>query len=227
MNNYPHNPQRKDLNVTFANMDILKAEYIISRPDVAQCPEADRPEFAFIGRSNVGKSSLINMLTGQKGLAKTSNEPGKTQLINHFGIASRRKLHSKSLDNWYLVDLPGYGYAKVSQKSRNRWEQMIENYIRKRENLANLFVLIDSRHTPQKIDLEFINQLGEWGIPFAIVFTKADKEKPGAVKRHVDLFLQKLAENWEMLPPHFLTSSETKQGREEMFEFLENIIENA
>ena len=227
MNNYPHNPQRKDLNVTFANMDILKAEYIISRPDVAQCPEADRPEFAFIGRSNVGKSSLINMLTGQKGLAKTSNEPGKTQLINHFGIASRRKLHSKSLDNWYLVDLPGYGYAKVSQKSRNRWEQMIENYIRKRENLANLFVLIDSRHTPQKIDLEFINQLGEWGIPFAIVFTKADKEKPGAVKRHVDLFLQKLAENWEMPPPHFLTSSETRQGREEMFEFLENIIENA
>jgi GTP-binding protein len=207
-------------------MDILKAEYIISRPDVVQCPEADRPEFAFIGRSNVGKSSLINMLTGQKGLAKTSNEPGKTQLINHFGIASRRKQHSKNLDNWYLVDLPGYGYAKVSQKSRNRWEQMIENYIRKRENLANLFVLIDSRHTPQKIDLEFINQLGEWGIPFAIVFTKADKEKPGAVKRHVDLFLQKLAENWEMLPPHFLTSSETKQGREEMFEFLENIIEN-
>ena len=214
------------MNVTFADMDILKAEYIISKPDVAQCPEADRPEFAFIGRSNVGKSSLINMLTGQKGLAKTSNEPGKTQLINHFGISSRRKLHSKNLDNWYLVDLPGYGYAKVSQKSRNRWEQMIENYIRKRENLANLFVLVDSRHTPQKIDLAFINQLGEWGIPFAIVFTKADKEKPGAVKRHVDLFLQKLAENWEELPPHFLTSSETKQGREEMLYFLENIIQN-
>lgn len=214
------------MNVTFANMDILKAEYIISKPDVAQCPEADRPEFAFIGRSNVGKSSLINMLTGQKGLAKTSNEPGKTQLINHFGIKSRRNVNSKNPDNWYLVDLPGYGYAKVSQSSRRRWEQMIENYIRKRENLANLFVLVDGRHTPQKIDLEFINQLGEWGIPFAIVFTKADKEKPGALKRHVDLFLQKLSENWEMLPPHFLSSSETKQGREEILEFLENIIRN-
>lgn len=224
MNYYAHNPQRKDLNVTFANMDILKAEYIISKPEVAQCPAPDRPEFAFIGRSNVGKSSLINMLTGHKNLAKTSAEPGKTQLINHFGIISRRNMHSKTPDNWYLVDLPGYGYAKVSQKSRRRWEQMIENYIRKRENLANLFVLIDSRHTPQKIDIEFINQLGEWGIPFAIVFTKADKEKPGAVNRHIEMFLAQLAETWEIIPPHFLTSALTKQGREELLDFLENII---
>jgi GTP-binding protein len=211
---------------TFANMDILKAEYIISKPDVAQCPVPDRMEFAFIGRSNVGKSSLINMLTNQKHLAKTSADPGKTQLINHFGITSRKNAGSKSQKEWYLVDLPGYGYAKVSQKSRRRWEQMIENYIRKRENLANLFVLIDSRHTPQKIDLEFINQLGAWGIPFAIVFTKADKEKPGAVRRNVDLFLAELGKDWETLPPRFLTSSVTKEGQEEILEFLESIIEN-
>ncbi len=208
-------------------MDILKAEYMISKPDVAQCPPPDRLEFAFIGRSNVGKSSLINMLTNQKNLAKTSNEPGKTQLINHFGIVSRKSIGAKNSKDWFLVDLPGYGYAKVSQKSRRRWEQMIENYIRKRENLANLFVLIDSRHTPQKIDLEFINQLGEWGIPFAIVFTKADKEKPGAVKRNVDLFLSALSKDWEILPPSFLTSSVTKEGREELLDFLESIIENA
>jgi GTP-binding protein len=207
-------------------MDILKAEYIISKPDVAQCPTADRPEFAFIGRSNVGKSSLINMLTGQKNLAKTSAEPGKTQLINHFGIVSKKHSLSKNIKEWYLVDLPGYGYAKVSQKSRRRWEQMIENYIRKRENLANLFVLIDSRHTPQKIDLEFIQQLGIWGIPFAMVFTKMDKEKPGAVKRNVELFLAELAKEWESLPPYFLTSSLNKEGKDEMLKFLETILEN-
>jgi GTP-binding protein len=214
------------MTVTFAAMDILKAEYIISKPDVAQCPAADRPEFAFIGRSNVGKSSLINMVTGQKGLAKTSAEPGKTQLINHFGITSRRNGNSKKTDSWYLVDLPGYGYAKVSQKSRRRWEQMIENYIRKRENLANLFVLIDSRHTPQKIDIEFVNQLGAWGIPFALVFTKADKEKPGAVKRNVDLFMSELSKTWETLPPGFLTSSITREGKDDILDFLESIIEN-
>lgn len=207
-------------------MDILKAAYIISKPEVAQCPAPDRLEFAFIGRSNVGKSSLINMLTNQKNLAKTSAEPGKTQLINHFGIVSRKNAGSKTIRDWYLVDLPGYGYAKVSQKSRRRWEQMIENYIRKRENLANLFVLIDSRHAPQKIDIEFINQLGIWGIPFAIVFTKADKEKPGAVKRNVDLFLTELGRDWEMLPPWFLTSSVTKAGQQEILDFLESIIEN-
>ncbi len=212
------------MTVTFAVMDILKAEYIISNPDVAQCPAPDKREFAFIGRSNVGKSSLINMLCNQPKLAKTSAEPGKTQLINHFGVTSRKNEKSKDPDRWYLVDLPGYGYAKVSQKSRRRWEQMIENYIRKRENLANLFVLIDSRHTPQKIDIEFINQLGEWGIPFAIAFTKADKEKPGAVKRNVDLFQNALKENWEDLPPMFLTSSTTKAGREEILEFLQECL---
>lgn len=214
------------MTVTFARMDILKAEYIISKPDVAQCPAPDRPEFAFIGRSNVGKSSLINMLTGQKNLAKTSAEPGKTQLINHFGITSRKNTQSKKSEHWYLVDLPGYGYAKVSQKSRRRWEQMIENYIRKRENLVNLFVLIDSRHTPQKIDIEFINQLGAWGIPFAMVFTKADKEKPGAVKRHVEQFLSELRKTWDSLPPHFLTSSVTREGKDDLIDFLETVMEN-
>lgn len=214
------------MTVTFAGMDILKAEYIISNPDVAQCPPPDRLEFAFIGRSNVGKSSLINLLTGQKNLAKTSAAPGKTQLINHFGITSRKSGERKTTQQWYLVDLPGYGYAKVSQKSRRRWEQMIENYIRKRENLANLFVLIDSRHSPQKIDIEFINQLGIWGIPFAIVFTKADKEKPGAVQRNVDAFLKVLSENWESLPPHFLSSSISRLGREEILDLLDSVLEN-
>jgi GTP-binding protein len=207
-------------------MEILKAEYLISNPDVAQCPAPDKPEFAFIGRSNVGKSSLINMLCNQPKLAKTSAEPGKTQLINHFGIIGKKHAKSKNTQEWYLVDLPGYGYAKVSQQSRRRWEQMIENYIRKRENLANLFVLIDSRHTPQKIDIEFINQLGVWGIPFDIAFTKADKEKPGAVKRHVELFLNELSKTWEDLPPHFLTSSMNKQGREALLEFIESTLEN-
>ena len=156
-------------------MQIKSAKYLISSPSFDKCPKPDKPEFAFIGRSNVGKSSLINMLMNQKNLAKTSAQPGKTQLINHFIINN----------NFYIVDLPGYGYAKVSQSSRRRWEQMIENYLRKRENLINVFVLIDSRHEPQKIDLEFVNQLGKWNVPFALVYTKADKEKPGAVQRHV------------------------------------------
>jgi len=205
-------------------MHIVRAEYLVSNPEVATCPEADRPEFAFIGRSNVGKSSLINMLCNQPKLAKTSAAPGKTQLINHFGIKSRPKETAKNNEEWYLVDLPGYGYAKVSIKDRRRWEQMIENYIRKRENLALLLVLIDSRHTPQKIDLEFINQLGEWGIPFVIAFTKTDKEKPGAVNRHVGLFLKALSENWEELPPHFLTSAEKKTGRQELLDYLSAIL---
>src|SRR6185312_12180214 len=151
-----------------------------------QCPPPDRPEYAFIGRSNVGKSSLINMLCNRKTLAKTSATPGKTQLINHFEILSddRKK--------WYIVDLPGYGYAKVAQRSRRRWEQMIENYIRKRENLIHLFVLIDSRHSPQKLDLDFISKLGEWQRSFALVFTKADKNKPQATTRNVNLFMQAL-----------------------------------
>jgi GTP-binding protein len=205
-------------------MQIIKAEYLVSKPDVAQCPAPEKPEFAFIGRSNVGKSSLINLLTGQKGLAKTSATPGKTQLINHFSITSRKQPAARKMDSWYLVDLPGYGYARVSQKQRGKWEKMIENYIRKRPNLVNLFVLIDSRHSPQKIDLEFIYQLGEWGVPFAVVFTKADKEKPGAINRHVQEFKQALLENWEALPPIFITSSETGAGKQDIIDFIDECL---
>src|SRR5687767_12424579 len=150
-------------------MDILTAEYVISSATYKQCPPPDLPEYAFIGRSNVGKSSLINMLTNKRNLAKTSSTPGKTQLINHFRIMSTDK------KEWFLVDLPGYGFATVSQKARRNWTNMIESYIRKRENLVSLFVLIDSRHDPQQLDLDFINQLGEWQVPFVLVFTKSDK----------------------------------------------------
>lgn len=195
-------------------MQIKSATYVLSAPDFDKCPKPDKPEIAFIGRSNVGKSSLINMLVQQKNLAKTSATPGKTQLINHFIINQ----------NWYLVDLPGYGYAKVAQSDRRRWEQMIENYLRKRENLVNVFVLIDSRHNPQKIDLEFVNSLGKWQIPFALVFTKADKEKPGAVQRNVKAFLDAMREDWEFLPPHFVTSAEKKTGREDLLQFIGNIL---
>lgn len=205
-------------------MEIIKASYLISNPDVSGCPAADRPEFAFIGRSNVGKSSLINMLCNQTHLAKTSDTPGKTQLINHFNITSRKRSDSKQYDQWYLVDLPGYGYAKTSISSRRRWEQMIENYLRKRTNLVNIFVLIDSRHTPQNIDIEFVNQLGKWELPFAIAFTKADKEKPGAVTRHVNAFLDAMKLTWEALPPHFVTSSLLKTGQVELLTFLQQCI---
>ncbi|MBS1639036.1 MAG: YihA family ribosome biogenesis GTP-binding protein [Bacteroidetes bacterium] len=191
-------------------MQIKSAKYLISSPSFDKCPKPDKPEFAFIGRSNVGKSSLINMLMNQKNLAKTSAQPGKTQLINHFIINN----------NFYIVDLPGYGYAKVSQSSRRRWEQMIENYLRKRENLINVFVLIDSRHEPQKIDLEFVNQLGKWNVPFALVYTKADKEKPGAVQRHVKNFLDAMREEWEFLPQVFITSAEKKNGKDELLAFI-------
>src|SRR6476661_6841981 len=150
-------------------MEIIHASYLISSPSVEQCPKPDRPEYAFIGRSNVGKSSLINMLCNKKELAKVSSSPGKTQLINHFNVVSSDK------SEWYLVDLPGYGYAKRSQKQRKEWEKMIQDYIRKRENLVNLFVLIDSRHEPQELDLKFVNKLGAWQVPFALVFTKSDK----------------------------------------------------
>lgn len=203
-------------------MEIVSAEYIKSSAEYTQCPKADRPEYAFIGRSNVGKSSLINMLCNKKALAKTSAAPGKTQLINHFEIISGHRDKSGRMQRvpWYLVDLPGYGYAKVSQKQRKGWSMMIEKYILKRENLVSLFVLIDSRHDPQKIDLEFINQLGEWGIPFALVFTKADKNKPGATTRTVDAFLNMLKENWEALPPHFVTSAVDKLGRDEVLDYI-------
>ncbi|MBA4196036.1 MAG: YihA family ribosome biogenesis GTP-binding protein [Chitinophaga sp.] len=191
-------------------MQIKSAKYLISSPSFDKCPKPDKPEYAFIGRSNVGKSSLINMLMNQKSLAKTSAQPGKTQLINHFIIN----------DTFFIVDLPGYGYAKVSQSSRRRWEQMIENYLRKRENLVNVFVLIDARHEPQKIDLEFVNQLGKWNVPFVLVFTKADKEKPGAVQRHVKNFIDALREDWEFLPQVFITSAEKKVGRDELLAFI-------
>ncbi|MFY7964260.1 MAG: ribosome biogenesis GTP-binding protein YihA/YsxC [Chitinophagaceae bacterium] len=197
-------------------MQIKSAKYIISSPSFDKCPAPDKTEFAFIGRSNVGKSSLINMLVKQKNLAKTSSSPGKTQLINHFEINEK----------WYLVDLPGYGYAKVAQNDRRRWEQMIENYLRKRENLVNVFVLIDSRHKPQKIDLAFANQLGKWEIPFTLIFTKADKEKPGVVKRNVDAFLDAMREEWEFLPQSFVTSAEKNIGREEVLSFIGECLTN-
>lgn len=203
-------------------MTIKSAKYIISSASFDQCPKADRPEYAFIGRSNVGKSSLINMLTDNQKLAKTSATPGKTQLINHFGIVSTGHLPGRKQGEiaWYLVDLPGYGYAKVSQSSRRRWEQMIENYLRKRENLVNVFVLVDSRHEPQKIDLEFMNQLGVWEIPFAIVFTKSDKNKPGATTRHIQQFLDKMKEQWAELPKWFVSSALSRQGKEELLDFI-------
>jgi len=160
------------------------------------------------------------MLCNKKGLAKTSASPGKTQLINHFKIESNRTGRSAARDHWYLVDLPGYGYAVQSKTTRNNWENMIESYIRKRENLVNLFVLIDSRHDPQKIDIEFVNSLGEWGVPFSVVFTKADKNKPGATRRNVEAFLNSLRETWEELPPYFVTSAVDKTGRKEMMEFI-------
>ena len=194
-------------------MEIHSARYIISSATYKQCPAPDRPEYAFIGRSNVGKSSLINMLTGQRNLAKISATPGKTQLINHFEVVSARK-------KWYLVDLPGYGYASISQKSRNNWENMIESYIRKRENLVCLFVLIDSRHTPQQKDLDFIARLGEWQTPFVLVFTKSDKNKPGATLRNVQLFLEQLLQQWEEPPPHFVTSALSKAGRKELLGYI-------
>lgn len=193
---------------------------MISSATHKQCPPPDRPEFAFIGRSNVGKSSLINMLTGQQRLAKTSSTPGKTQLINHFEVLGTDK------KKWYLVDLPGYGYAAtVSQKARNNWGNMIESYIRKRENLVSLFVLIDSRHLPQAIDIDFIRQLGEWQVPFSIVFTKTDKNKPGATIRNVETFKKTLLQEWQSLPTLFLTSAEKKEGREELLFHIRSLHE--
>ncbi len=196
-------------------MKIVKATYLISSPSFDQCPALKAPEYAFIGRSNVGKSSIINALCGQKNLAKTSGTPGKTQLINHFEITSNSVAKGKQ-EKWYIVDLPGYGFAKVSQSSRRRWEQMIENYLRKRENLNRVFVLIDSRHAPQKIDLEFVEQLFKWEIPFTIIFTKSDKEKPGVVARNVKSFFDALNEILPFLPQGFVTSAEKRTGVDEV-----------
>lgn len=202
-------------------MVIKSAQYIISSPSFDKCPKPDRPEYAFIGRSNVGKSSLINMLTNQQKLAKTSASPGKTQMINHFEIASSNEKELSVL-KWYLVDLPGYGYAKVSASSRRRWEQMIENYLRKRENLVNVFILIDSRHPPQKIDLEFVNKLGEWQVPFSLAFTKADKENQRTVAANVKAFLDAMRKTWQFLPQSFVTSAVKKQGRDKILQFIES-----
>ena len=196
-------------------MKIVKATYLISSPNFDQCPTLKAPEYAFIGRSNVGKSSIINALCAQKNLAKTSGTPGKTQLINHFEITSNSVAKGKQ-DKWYIVDLPGYGFAKVSQSSRRRWEQMIENYLRKRENLNRVFVLIDSRHAPQKIDLEFVEQLFKWEIPFTLIFTKSDKEKPGVVARNVKSFFEALNKILPFLPQGFVTSAEKRTGVDEV-----------
>ncbi len=200
-------------------MQINKASYLVSSPDWEKCPPADRPEYAFIGRSNVGKSSLINMLTANQKLAKTSGTPGKTQLINHFEVLSQNSAGGQ-VQKWYLVDLPGYGFAKVSQAQRKQWTKMIENYLRKRENLVNLFVLIDGRHAPQKIDLDFVNQLGDWELPFTLVFTKADKENQRTVAKNVKDFLQEMRKTWQFLPAHVVTSAVKGQGREKLLQMI-------
>ena len=194
-------------------MTIKSAIFSISSPNYRKCPQDGRPEYAFIGRSNVGKSSLINMLTGVKGLAKTSGRPGKTQLINHFLIN----------DEWYLVDLPGYGYARTSKTSREKWDSMMREYFLHREQLTNTFVLIDSRIPPQRIDLEFIAFLGSNGVPLTIVFTKTDKEKQREVMGNIKLMKKALAEMWEELPPMLLTSSLTGQGRDALLDQIETI----
>ena len=208
-------------------MHIKKATYLISSPDYIKCPVADRPEYAFIGRSNVGKSSLINMLCNNDKLAKTSNTPGKTQMINHFEITSTLKPGGFEEQKWYLVDLPGYGFAKISLRSRRRWEQMIENYLRKRENLSQVFVLIDSRHSPQKADLEFLSRLKKWDVKFTLVFTKADKETQAIVSRNVRSFLDEMRKTWQFLPQHFVTSAVKKLGREKILMLIEELNSNA
>lgn len=205
-------------------MQIKQATYIISSPEFEKCPQPDKAEYAFIGRSNVGKSSLINMLCNNEKLAKTSGSPGKTQLINHFEITSTIGDESKQSSlKWYLVDLPGYGFAKVSQNSRRRWEQMIENYLRKRENLTMVFVLIDSRHSPQKIDLEFLGNLKKWDVPLCLIFTKSDKENQRTVSKNVKDFLNAMRETWQFLPQHFISSAVKKSGREKILTYIEEV----
>ena len=194
-------------------MKVTEAIFLQSNTEYEKCPKPDKPEYAFIGRSNVGKSSLINTIVQKKGLAKTSQTPGKTQLINHFLIDQK----------WYLVDLPGYGYAKISKTEREKFESMIHNYLSHRENLLCTFVLVDIRHEPQKIDMEFINRLGEEGIPFCLVFTKADKLSKTAVDRNVAIYQQKVLETWEEMPQFFISSSVSGTGREEILQLISTL----
>jgi len=195
---------------------IKSAEFIISNTDVTKCPKESLPEYAFIGRSNVGKSSLINMLVGRKSLAKTSGKPGKTQLINHFKIN----------DNWFLVDLPGYGYAQISKTKRKTFQKFITDYFFRREQLTCTFLLVDSRHEPQKIDLEFMRFLGESGIPFCIVFTKSDKLNASDINKNLEIYHQKVLESgWESMPQSFVTSATSKDGRDELLNFIDEINE--
>lgn len=197
-------------------MEIKSAEFVMSNSDVAKCPKKLLPEYAFIGRSNVGKSSLINMLTSRKSLAKTSGRPGKTQLINHFLINK----------TWYLVDLPGYGYARVSKSAKKTFQKFITHYFSLREQLVSAFVLVDIRHDAQPIDLEFMQWLGENGIPFSIIFTKADKLKPNAITRNVEAYKSKLLETWEDVPNYFVTSSSNYSGKDEVLSYISGINEN-
>ncbi len=194
-------------------MEITTAKYIISSPKVEGCPKPDMPEYAFIGRSNVGKSSLINMLTNQSKLAKTSNTPGKTQLINHFLINN----------SFYIVDLPGYGFAKVSQNTRSTWEKMIAGYLQQRTNLVTVFVLIDSRHEPQNIDLAFLRKLGAWGVPFNVIFTKADKSTQREAAKHARQFIEAMKQEWEFIPRSFITSAIKFLGRKEILAFIDEM----
>ncbi len=194
-------------------MKIKSAEFVISNTDVSKCPKDKLPEYAFIGRSNVGKSSLINMLMQRKSLAKTSGRPGKTQLINHFLINK----------NWYLVDLPGYGYARVSKSSKKTFQKFITHYFEKRQQLVLAFVLIDCRHEPQKVDLEFMYWMGKNQIPFSIIFTKADKLKPNALSKNIDDYTLKMLETWEEMPQYFITSASKGTGRDELLQYINDI----
>jgi len=195
-------------------MEIKQAEFLTSSAKPSQCPKPDKPEYAFIGRSNVGKSSLINMICDRNNLAKTSATPGKTQLINHFTINN---------NDWYLVDLPGYGYAKVSKTQRKDFKLIIDGYLRHRSNLMCLFILVDIRHKPQKVDTEFMFQMGQWGVPFVIVFTKADKLKPSEVEKNTEEYKKALLEDWEELPQFFVTSATKSEGKDEILSFIEEV----
>lgn len=221
-------------------MDIKNAQYLISSPRAELCPPPDKPEYAFIGRSNVGKSSLINMLTRNSSLAKTSGSPGKTQMINHFLLRPMPyKKESKdpaaapvsepstpgNTRDFYFVDLPGYGFAKVSAKQRKSWEKMIETYLRERSNLAAVFILVDSRLEPQKLDLDFLKKLGEWGVPFNVIFTKADKSKQREVAANVRRFVDAMREDWQFIPQSFVTSAVKYRGRKEVLAYIQDLNE--